>query len=154
MGSTELGKRGRVATRKALLTAGALALALAMAACSGGGGSNGSTKSGSNTSAAGGGATASSSGSLAIYVVGGKSDDPFWSKVKRGAEDAGKAVAANGGSVHWLGPQNYDNLGPDAAKLLQTALSQHAAAVIGADWVPDAEDSAFKQITSSGTPVI
>ena len=27
-----------------------------------------------------------------IFVVGGKPDDPFWSIVKRGAEDAGKVV--------------------------------------------------------------
>ena len=46
-----------------------------------------------------------------IFVVGGKPDDPFWSIVKRGAEDAGKVVEAQGGSVTWLGPQNYDNLG-------------------------------------------
>jgi hypothetical protein len=29
-----------------------------------------------------------------IFVVGGKPDDPFWSIVKRGAEDAGKVVVA------------------------------------------------------------
>lgn len=60
-----------------------------------------------------------------IYVIGGKADDPFWSKVKKGADDAGLVAKAQGGSVTWLGPQNYDNLGPDAAKLIRTALSQH-----------------------------
>ncbi len=58
-----------------------------------------------------------------IFVIGGKADDPFWSIVKRGAEDAGKLVSAEGGSVTWLAPRTYDNLGPDAAKLIQTALS-------------------------------
>ena len=38
-----------------------------------------------------------------IVVIGGKADDPFWSIVKRGAEDAGKVVEAQGGSVTWLG---------------------------------------------------
>src|SRR5579863_9989545 len=59
-----------------------------------------------------------------IFVVGGKADDPFWSKVKKGADEAGLAAAANGVKIVWLGPQNYDNLGPDAAKLIRTALSQ------------------------------
>ncbi|MBB2703972.1 UNVERIFIED_ORG: ABC-type sugar transport system substrate-binding protein [Rhizobium esperanzae] len=34
-----------------------------------------------------------------IFVVGGKPDDPFWSIVKRGAEDAGKVAEAQGGKV-------------------------------------------------------
>src|SRR6185503_11523427 len=58
-----------------------------------------------------------------IFVIGGKPDDPFWSKVKKGADEAGKVAELSGGSVTWLGPQNYDNLGPDAAKLIRTALS-------------------------------
>ncbi len=37
-----------------------------------------------------------------IIVVGGKADDPFWSKVKKGAEDAGLVAKATGGSVTWL----------------------------------------------------
>ena len=41
-----------------------------------------------------------------IFVIGGKADDPFWSRVKKGAEDAGLVVQAQGGSVTWLGPQN------------------------------------------------
>ena len=47
-----------------------------------------------------------------IFVIGGKADDPFWSKVKKGADDAGLVAKATGGSVTWLGPQTYDNLGP------------------------------------------
>jgi simple sugar transport system substrate-binding protein len=47
-----------------------------------------------------------------IFVIGGKADDPFWSRVKRGADDAAEVVKAGGGSVTWLGPKNYDNLGP------------------------------------------
>src|SRR6185295_17006267 len=96
---------------------------------------------------------AAPSGSISIFVIGGKSDDPFWSKVKRGVDDAAKVVEAHGGKVTWLGPQNYDNLGPDAAKLILTAKSQGATAVIGADWVPDAQDEALKSLSSSGVPV-
>ena len=39
-----------------------------------------------------------------IFVIGGKADDPFWSKVKKGADDAGLVAKATGGSVTWLGP--------------------------------------------------
>ena len=104
--------------------------------------------------AAGTATTAAPSGDgsgISIYVIGGKSDDPFWSKVKRGVDDAALAVKANGGTVTWLGPQNYDNLGPDAAKLAQTALSQNASALIAADWVPDAQDETLTRVAKSGT---
>jgi len=53
--------------------------------------------------------------------------DPFWSIVKRGAEDAGIVAKAQGGSVTWLGPQNYDNLGVDAAELIRQALNEALA---------------------------
>jgi simple sugar transport system substrate-binding protein len=112
---------------------------IVVAACSS---SSDNTTSGDKTKAA------SSGDGPAIFVVGGKADDPFWSKVKRGADDAALVVKAGGGSVTWLGPKNYDNLGPDAAKLIQTALSQGADGVVGPDWVPDAEDAAFKQVSS------
>ena len=106
-----------------------------------------------STASAGTGAAQAPAGAISIFVIGGKSDDPFWSKVKRGVDDAAKVVEAHGGKVTWLGPQNYDNLGPDAAKLILTAKSQGATAVIGADWVPDAQDQAFKSVTGGGVPV-
>jgi len=89
-----------------------------------------------------------------IIVVGGKADDPFWSKVKKGAEDAGLVAKATGGSVTWLGPQTYDNLGPDAAKLIRTALSQHPDAIVAPDWVPEAEDAALKEVAAAHIPFI
>jgi simple sugar transport system substrate-binding protein len=89
-----------------------------------------------------------------IFVIGGKADDPFWSKVKKGADEAGMVVKASGGSVVWLGPQNYDNLGADAAKLIRTALSQKPDAIVGPDWVPEAMDAAFKEVVAAGVPLI
>jgi simple sugar transport system substrate-binding protein len=89
-----------------------------------------------------------------IFVIGGKPDDPFWSIVKRGAEDAGKVVTAQGGSVTWLGPQNYDNLGVDAAELIRQAIAQHADAIVGPDWQPDAMDPAFKAVVDAKIPLI
>jgi simple sugar transport system substrate-binding protein len=91
---------------------------------------------------------------IKIFVIGGKADDPFWSRVKRGADDAGKVVTANGGSVTWLGPQNYDNLGPDAAKLMESAVAQGATGIVFADWVPEAQDAAAKAAISKGVAVM
>jgi simple sugar transport system substrate-binding protein len=100
------------------------------------------------------GAGAAMADGAKIFVIGGKPDDPFWSIVKRGAEDAGKLVAAQGGSVTWLGPQNYDNLGVDAAELTRQAIAQHADAIVGPDWVPEAMDPAFKAVVDAKIPLI
>ncbi len=89
-----------------------------------------------------------------IFVIGGKADDSFWSIVKRGAEDAGKLAVEQGGSVTWLGPQNYDNLGADAANLIRNAISQGATAIVGPDWVPEAMDEAFRAVVEAGIPLI
>ena len=89
-----------------------------------------------------------------IFVIGGKPDDPFWSRVKKGAEDAGKVAEAQGGSVTWLGPQNYDNLGPDAAELIRQAIDQKADAIVGPDWVPEAMDPAFQAVVDAGIPLV
>ncbi len=141
------GARGALATV-------AVATLLLTSACNSGKPSGNAS---SDTGAANAGSTAKAAGDKgggAIFVIGGKSDDPFWSKVKRGVDDAAKVVQAQGGSVTFLGPQNYDNLGPDAAKLIDSAMSQGAAAVIGPDWVPEAEDAAFKRVVQKGIPLI
>lgn len=89
-----------------------------------------------------------------IFVVGGKPDDPFWGIVKKGAEDAGIVVEAQGGSVTWLGPQNYDNLGVDAAELIRQAIDQGADGIVAPDWVPEAMDPAFMAVAEAGIPFI
>lgn len=99
-------------------------------------------------------ATAALAAGPKIFVIGGKADDPFWSRVKKGADDAALVVKAAGGTVTWLGPQTYDNLGPDAAKLIRTALSQKPDAIVGPDWVPEAMDAAFKEVVAAGVPLI
>ena len=99
-------------------------------------------------------APAQPSGGPNIFVVGGKPDDPFWSKVKKGVDDQAKVVEAYGGTVTWLGPQNYDNLGPDAAKLIQNAVAQNASGIIGPDWVPEAMDPAFQAVVAAKIPLI
>src|SRR5262245_62806343 len=99
--------------RRLLIGAPVLAAALALAAWSGGGGSSsgrtgagqasasGSSRSQASSASSGGGQGAG--GSVKIFVVGGKSDDPFWSQVKSGAQAAGAAFASQGASVTWLG---------------------------------------------------
>ena len=100
------------------------------------------------------GASAAYAEGAKIFVIGGKADDPFWSIVKKGAEDAGKVVEAQGGSVTWLAPQNYDNLGVDAAELIRQAIDQGATAIVGPDWVPDAMDPAFKAVVAAKIPLV
>jgi simple sugar transport system substrate-binding protein len=151
--------------RRLLMGAPVLAAALTLTACSGGGssstGSTGGGQASTSASASGqagaastGGGGQSAGGKVKIFVVGGESSDPFWSQVKLGAQAAGAGFAAQGASVTWLGPQNYNNLGPDAAQLLRTALSESPSAIVGPDWVPTAEDPAFKAITAAHVPLI
>jgi simple sugar transport system substrate-binding protein len=89
-----------------------------------------------------------------IAVIGGKTDDPFWNKIKKGLDDAGLMVAANGGSVAYLQLQTYDNLGPDAAQLVRTAISQGVDGIVVPNWVPEAQDEAIKEAIAKGIKVI
>jgi simple sugar transport system substrate-binding protein len=69
------------------------------------------------------GASAAFAEGVSIAVVGGKSDDPFFAKVKKGIDDATLVVTAHGGTVNYLQLQTYDNIGGDAANLVRTAIS-------------------------------
>jgi simple sugar transport system substrate-binding protein len=99
-------------------------------------------------------ATAAQAAGEKVYVIGGMPSDPFWSVVKRGAEAAGEAVKAAGGTVTWLGPANYDNLGPDAGKLVDNAIAAGATAIVIADWVPEAENPAIIRAVKKGISVV
>jgi len=99
-------------------------------------------------------AGSSSSGkTVSVIMIGGASSDPFFSSIKRGADDAAKAYGSNI-KLTYIGPQNYNNLGPDVAKLEETALSQNPSIVVSPDWVEGSQDAAFKQITAKGIPVV
>jgi simple sugar transport system substrate-binding protein len=89
-----------------------------------------------------------------IAVVGGKSDDLFFNKIKKGMDDACLAVVANGGSCTYLQLQTYDNIGADAAQLVRTAISQGVDGIVVPNWVPDAEDPAIKEAMEKGIKVI
>jgi simple sugar transport system substrate-binding protein len=88
-----------------------------------------------------------------VVMIVGADGDPFFSKVKNGSDDAASAYGGKA-KITYLGPKNYDNLGPDVAKLLQTALSQKPDVVLAPDWVPDSQDAAFKELTDAGIPVV
>ena len=67
-----------------------------------------------------------------IAVVGGRADEEFWNRIKKGVDDARLVVEANGGSVNYLQLQSYDNIGPDAAQLVRTAPEARQPALIQA----------------------
>lgn len=89
-----------------------------------------------------------------IAVVGGRADEEFWNRVKKGIDDARLVVEANGGTVNYLQLQSYDNLGPDAAQLVRTAISQGATGIVVPNWVPEAEDDAIRSAIDQGVAVI
>jgi simple sugar transport system substrate-binding protein len=89
-----------------------------------------------------------------IAVVGGKTDDEFWNRIKKGVDDARSVVKGNGGSVTYLQLQTYDRLGPDAADLVRTAISQGVNGIAVPDWVPAAEDEAIRAAVKAGITVI
>jgi len=99
-------------------------------------------------------ATVAMAGGTTIAVVGGKTDDPFFAKVKKGIDDGALVVAAHGGKVTYLQLQTYDNIGGDAANLVRTAISQKATVIAVPDWVPGSEDEAIKAAQAAGIPVI
>ncbi|MGI5192633.1 sugar ABC transporter substrate-binding protein [Streptomyces sp. CA-288835] len=144
---------GRRLSRSGLIVVSLFtAAATALTGCASGKASGG--EGGQSTAPADGGSTSGkSNGTVSIYVIGGKSDDPFFSAVKRGVEDATKLVKGGGGKVTYLGPKSYDNLGPDVAKLTQTATSQNPSAILVPDWVPENQDSAIKAAVAKGIPV-
>ncbi|MFW2231929.1 sugar ABC transporter substrate-binding protein [Rhizobium leguminosarum] len=89
-----------------------------------------------------------------IAVIAGKPDDTFWQPVKKGVDDARKVVELTKGSVSFLQLANYDNLGPDAANMVRTAVSQGVDGIVVANWVPDAMDAAIKDAVAKGVKVI
>ena len=105
-----------------------------------------------------GGAATSTSGTsganVNLVVIGGASDDVFFSTVKRGIDDAAMVPEASGAKVTYLALKNYDNLGPDVAQLITNALGMKPSAIAVPDWVPTAEDPAIQSVVAAGIPVV
>ncbi|MDQ1544905.1 MAG: simple sugar transport system substrate-binding protein [Actinomycetota bacterium] len=124
--------------------ASVIAVSVLLVSCSSTGSSSTSTSAPINDSAKG----------VSIVVVAGTSSDPFMSSVKHGVDAAALAVKAAGGSVTYLTLQNYQNLGPDTAKLAQTALNLHPTAIVVPDFVPSAEDPTLRSIVKAGITLV
>jgi simple sugar transport system substrate-binding protein len=148
MNSTQLKSSGTRPSRNKVtvaILASVAALGLALSGCTAGGAEP--TDAGASAGAGGG-------DGITIAIMGGAPDDPFWSKVKRGAESAATAVEAAGGSVEFISMPNYDNFNADAAKLVGNIEAMNPSAVIVPNWAPDAQNAAIESITSKGIPVI
>jgi simple sugar transport system substrate-binding protein len=91
---------------------------------------------------------------VTIAVIGGKADDPFFAKVKKGIDEAAMIVEVHGGKVNYLMLQNYDNIGGDAANLIRTAITQGASVIAAPNWVPDTQDEAYKAAVAAGIPIM
>ncbi|MRX45183.1 substrate-binding domain-containing protein [Agromyces kandeliae] len=139
-------RAGRPSRRLLISSALVSAAVVALAGCSAGGEGTASSDSSSGDTAGGG-------EGISIVVMGGATDDPFWSTVKRGGEAAAKAVEAAGGSVTFLAMPNYDNFNADAAKLVSNIESLNPSAAVIPDWAPDAQNENISIITGKGIPV-
>jgi len=89
-----------------------------------------------------------------IAIIGGKTDDAFFAKIKKGIDDAALVVKEHGGTVNYLQLQTYDNIGGDAANLVRTAISQGVNIIAVPNWVPASEDEAIKAAMKAGIPVM
>lgn len=89
-----------------------------------------------------------------IAIIGGKADDPFFAKIKKGIDDATLVVKQHGGEVSYLQLQTYDNQGADAANLVRTAISQRVDIIAVPDWVPGTQNEAITAAMKAGIAVM
>lgn len=145
MSSTLLKSSGARPTRRVLSSALATfsIAALALTGCT----------SGATPADDGGAESAGGGDGIEIVIMGGATDDPFWSTVKRGGEAAAESVTAAGGKVTFLAMPNYDNFNADAAKLVANIDALDPDAAIIPDWAPEAQNDAIKALTDKGVPV-
>jgi simple sugar transport system substrate-binding protein len=84
-----------------------------------------------------------------IVVTHGQASDPFWAIVKKGADDAGKAMKVD---VLYRAPETFDMV--KMAQLIRAATNQRPDGLVVS--IPDADalGSAIKGAVASGIPVI
>lgn len=100
------------------------------------------------------GATAVWAEGANVVIIGGRADDAFFAKIKRGIDEATLVVEAHGGTVTYLMLQTYDNIGGDAANLVRTAMAQNPDVIAVPNWVAEAEDEAILAAIAAGIPVM
>jgi simple sugar transport system substrate-binding protein len=131
----------------------AVIAAVALAGCQGGKPTAGAAVGGPGASGSATHAATDKGGTVSVVMLGGPSSDPFFSTIKAGANAAAAAYGSKM-KLTYLALQNYDNLGPDMAKLEQTAASLNPSVIVSTDWVPSAQDPVFQQLITKGTPVV
>lgn len=90
-------------------------------------------------------------GARHICAIGGA--DQFFSVVKNGADLAGARVTEAGSEYTWIPLPNYDNIGPDMAKLEEQAIAQGCTALAVPVWDGNAQAPALQQAVDAGINV-
>lgn len=122
------------APRGIVVAAVTAAVALTASACSSGGSDGGSAE----------------KKDIEVVVISGPLNDPFFSAMSAGAEQAGKDL---GIKVDYTAPKDLNNLGPDLSRLGDSALASKPDAVVASEFLADAQDAGLKEIADSGIPV-
>jgi len=97
--------------------------------------------------------TSASGKQIRVVVLAGATSDSFFSTVKLGVTDALSGGAKWGVKLTYLPLANYNNVGPDMARLEQTALGLHPSAVVTPIFVAPAQLKGIKALEKAHIPV-
>jgi simple sugar transport system substrate-binding protein len=86
-----------------------------------------------------------------IIVVSGPLFDPFFGPLKKGADDAAKAL---GIEYQYSTVQDASNPSADLARLVQQAAARQPDAMVVSNFFPDAMGPQIKKATEAGIPVV
>lgn len=86
-----------------------------------------------------------------IIMVSGPLVDPFFSSIKKGFDDAAKAL---GVEAQYSTISTFDNVQSDLVRLVEAAASRHPEALLVSDFFPDAMNPAIKAAADQGVTVI
>jgi simple sugar transport system substrate-binding protein len=90
-------------------------------------------------------------GARHVCAIGGA--DAFFAVVKNGADLAGSLVTNAGSEYTWIPLPNYDNIGPDMAKLEEQAIAQGCTSLAVPVWDGEAQAPALQQAADAGIAV-
>ena len=90
-------------------------------------------------------------GARHVCAIGGA--DAFFAVVKNGADLAGSLVTDAGSEYTWIPLPNYDNIGPDMAKLEEQAIAQGCTSLAVPVWDGQAQAPALQQAADAGIAV-
>jgi len=90
-------------------------------------------------------------GARHVCAIGGA--DAFFAVVKNGADLAGSLVTNAGSKYTWIPLPNYDNIGPDMAKLEEQAIAQGCTSLAVPVWDGSAQAPALQQAIDAGIAV-